>query len=141
MNKFENRFFKFLSEQDEDQLAMAATLDKGTDPAAFDTEMGPEATPEGPNSAVSKALSERETVMVNELKSWIGLMEEFLEKLNGTESSIQTTLSNAEPDTLFDKMKQSEQRKIARVATEIAALNESFKGFLAQSNNASLKYV
>ena len=141
MNKFENRFLKFLNEQDEDQAAMAATLDKGTDPAAFDTDMGPGATPEGPNNAVSKALSERETAMVNELKSWIAVMEDFLEKLNGTENSIQTTLSNAEPDTLFDKMKQSEQRKIARVATEIAALNESFKGFLAQSNNASLKYV
>lgn len=141
MNRFENRFLKFLNEQDEEQQAMAATLDRGTDPAAFSTDMGPEATPEGPNNAVSKALSEREAAMVNELKSWISTMEEFLERLNGTESSIQTTLSNAEPDTLFDKMKQSEQRKIARVATEIAALNESFKGFLAQSNNSSLKYV
>ena len=40
----------------------------------------------------------------------------------------------------IDRMK-SEQRKIARVATELAALAESFKGFLAQSNNSSLKYV
>lgn len=141
MNRFENRFLKFLNEQDEEQQAMAATLDKGTNPADFDTDTGPDPGPESPNVAVSRALSQRETVMVNELKSWIATMEEFLEKLNGTESSIQTTLSNAEPDTLFDKMKQSEQRKIARVATEIAALNESFKGFLAQSNNSSLKYV
>jgi hypothetical protein len=38
-------------------------------------------------------------------------------------------------------MKTSEQRKIARVATEIAALTESFKGYLAQTNNAQFKYV
>ena len=38
-------------------------------------------------------------------------------------------------------MKASEQRKIARVATELAALNESFKGYIAQTGNAQFKYV
>jgi hypothetical protein len=141
MTKFENRFFKVLKEQDEDRAAMVSTLDKGTPEDAFDTDLDTTPSSDDPNAAVSRALSEREAVMVSQLREWISSMEEFLQELNGTESSIQTALSNAEPDTLFDKMKQSEQRKIARVATELAALAESFKGFLAQSNNTSLKYV
>ena len=141
MSKFENRFFKVLSEQDEDRAAMLSTLDKDTNPEDFDTDTASPTDINDPNSAVSRALSEREAAMVSQVREWVSSMEEFLENLNGTENSIQTALANAEADTLLDKMKQSEQRKIARVATELAALAESFKGFLAQSNNSSLKYV
>jgi len=141
MSKFENRFFKVLSEQDEDRAAMLSTLDKDTNPEDFDTDTASPTDINDPNSAVSRALSEREAAMVAQVREWVSSMEEFLENLNGTENSIQTALANAEADTLLDKMKQSEQRKIARVATELAALAESFKGFLAQSNNSSLKYV
>jgi hypothetical protein len=141
MSKFENRFFKVLNEQDEDRAAMLATLDKDTNPEDFNTEVDTPTDINDPNSAVSRALSEREAAMVSQVREWVVSMEEFLENLNGTENSIQTALANAEADTLLDKMKQSEQRKIARVATELAALAESFKGFLAQSNNSSLKYV
>jgi hypothetical protein len=141
MSKFENRFFKVLSEQDEDRAAMLSTLDRDTNPEDFDTDTASPTDINDPNSAVSRALSEREAAMVSQVREWVSNMEEFLENLNGTENSIQTALSNAEADTLLDKMKQSEQRKIARVATELAALAESFKGFLAQSNNSSLKYV
>jgi hypothetical protein len=141
MSKFENRFFKVLSEQDEDRAAMLSTLDKDTNPEDFDTDTASPTDINDPNSAVSRALSEREAAMVTQVREWVSNMEEFLENLNGTENSIQTALANAEADTLLDKMKQSEQRKIARVATELAALAESFKGFLAQSNNSSLKYV
>ena len=141
MTKFENRFFKVLNEQDEDREAMLSTLDKDTDPSEFDTDVSAPVDSNDPNAAAARAISERESAMTNQVREWIASMEEFLEALNGTENSIQTALANAEPDTLLDKMKQSEQRKIARVATEIAALTESFKGFLAQSNNVSLKYV
>ena len=142
MSIFKNRFFKCLVEQDEERDAMVSSLDQGTDPAAFDTQVNqPVGQSEDPNAIVSKALSEREEAMVSQIKEWVTSIEEFLENLNGTENSIQTVLANAEPDTIFDKMKQSEQRKIARVATELAALNESFKGFLAQSGNSQLKYV
>ena len=80
--------------------------------------------------------------MRTQLEGWVGEIEQFLEYLNGsTPDSIQTLLANAEPDTIFDRMKASEQRKIARVATELAALNESFKGYIAQTGNAQFKYV
>lgn len=138
MNDFGKRFFKVLREQDDmDREAMEASLDQGTDPAAFDTSPAPV----GDSTDVAVAMAKQNTAMVNELKGWIESIETFLEKLNGTENSIQTVLAQADADTLFDKMKQSEQRKIARVATELAALNESFKGFLATSTNASLRGV
>ena len=71
-----------------------------------------------------------------------GKMEEFLDYLNGEEAtSIQQQLANAEPDTIFDRMKASEQRKLARVATELAGVTESFKGYLAQTGNPSFKHV
>jgi hypothetical protein len=141
MIKFERRFFKCLIEQDEDRAAMLSTLDRDTDPAAFDVDMNKQ-LPEGdPNAAVSQALTDRNNQMVDQIKSWVSEMEQFLEHLNGTENSIQTALAAAEPDTILDRMKTSEQRKIARVATEIAALTESFKGYLAQTNNAQFKYV
>jgi len=80
--------------------------------------------------------------MRSTLEGWVGEIEVFLEYLNGsTPDSIQTVLASAEADTIFDRMKASEQRKIARVATELAALNESFKGYLAQTGNAQFKYV
>jgi len=140
MNRFGNRFFKVLREQDDmDREAMEASLDQGTDPAEFDVTVEP--VDGGAVDDVAVAMAKRNTAMVNELKTWIASLETFLEQLNGTQDSIQTRLSQSEPDTLFDKMKQSEQRKIARVATEIASLNESFKGFLATSRNASLRGV
>jgi hypothetical protein len=141
MIKFERRFFKCLIEQDEDRAAMLSTLDRDTDPAAFDVDMNKQLPDGNPNAAVSQALSDRNNQMVEQIKSWVSEMEQFLENLNGTENSIQTALAAAEPDTILDRMKTSEQRKIARVATEIAALTESFKGYLAQTNNAQFKYV
>jgi hypothetical protein len=140
MIKFEKRFFYVLHEQDEDRAAMLSTLDQDTNPDDFDVQ---QASPEqdSANSAVSQAITDRNNQMVEQIKGWVSEMEQFLENLNGTENSIQTALASAEPDTILDRMKTSEQRKIARVATEIAALAESFKGYLAQTGNAQFKYV
>lgn len=139
MTKFEKRFFYVLSEQDDERAAMLSTLDQDTNPDDFD--VSPQGPTDSQSSAVSQAISERNKQMVDQIKSWVTEMERFLENLNGTEKSIQTALANAEPDTILDRMKTSEQRKIARVATEIAALAESFKGYLSQTNNAQYKYV
>ena len=80
--------------------------------------------------------------MVTELQSWVEQCDTFVKFLNGTGGdSIQSRLSKAEPDTIFDRMKQSEQRKIARVATELAALTESLRGYISQSENPAFKYV
>ncbi len=141
MSKFERKFFTILNEQDAEEAAMKATLDQGTDPADFDVNVEAPAADNGVAQA-AEAIAKRNAAMVDQIKGWVTEMDAFLEKLNGQgPDSIQTALANAEPDTILDRMKQSEQRKIARVATEIAALAESFKGYLAQTNNVQFKYV
>lgn len=139
MIKFKNRFLNTLVEQDDEKSAMISTLDSGTDPSDFD--VSAEAPANSQNVAVSQAISQRNEQMTTQLRGWVTEMEEFLQYLNGTENSIQTALAAAEPDTILERMKTSEQRKIARVATEIAALAESFKGYLSQTNNSQFKYV
>jgi len=138
-SKFENLFYKHLHEDDmTDREAMVSTLDDDTDPSQFDSQ---QPDPSGAENKVAQAISQRQAEMVNQVREWSNKMEEFIEYLNGTETSIQTSLAKAEADTLFDKMKNSEQRKIARVATELAGLAQSFKGYVAQASNPSLKYV
>ena len=145
MTKFERRFLKSLNEQaEEERVAFEAELDDDTSAEDFDVdvEVDEVAVEEDPNVKAAQAVSERNEAMRVKLEGWIGEIETFLEYLNGASpDSIQTLLANAEPDTIFDRMKASEQRKIARVATELAALNESFKGYIAQTGNAQFKYV
>ena len=145
MTKFERCFFRSLNEQAvEEREAFEAELEDDTSAGDFDVDVDVDETAveEDPNVKAAVAVSERNAAMRATLEGWVGEIETFLEYLNGSSpDSIQTLLANAEPDTIFDRMKASEQRKIARVATELAALNESFKGYLAQTGNAQFKYV
>ena len=144
MAKFENKFFKVLKEQDEEREAFEASLEDETDAGEFDVDVEVDETvvEDDPNVRAAVAVEERNAAMRTTLKGWIDEIDGFLHYLNGEDpTSIQTTLANAEPDTIFDRMKASEQRKIARVASELAALNESFKGYIAQTGNAQFKYV
>ena len=145
MTKFERRFFKSLNEQaDEDRVAFEAELEDDTSAGDFDVDVEVDETvvEDDPNVRAAVAVEERNAAMRATLKGWIDEIDGFLHYLNGEdEDSIQTLLAGAEPDTIFDRMKASEQRKIARVATELAALNESFKGYIAQTGNAQFKYV
>ena len=128
----------------EEREAFEAELDDNTDAEDFDVdlEVDQTAVEEDPSVKAAQAVNERNESMKEELRGWIGKMEEFLDYLNGEESnSIQQQLANAEPDTIFDRMKASEQRKLARVATELAGVTESFKGYLAQTGNSQFKYV
>lgn len=142
MSKFKNRFFKIIKEQDADRAAMLSTLDKDTDPSEFDVDAAPDTAANDLTAQAAKIKSAQSQAMSQELQSWVDKCDEFLEFLNGTSgTSIQTKLANSEPDTIFDRMKQSEQRKISRVATELAALTESFRGYISQTENPSFKYV
>ena len=145
MTKFEKKFFTALHEQDEtekEKEAFENSLDQDTNPEDFDVDVDVDVQPDYPAMKAASAVAERNEAMKSELRSWIGRMEDFLDYLNGEEpESIQQKLANAEPDTIFDRMKQSEQRKISRVATELAGVTESFKGYLAQTENPQFKYV
>jgi hypothetical protein len=144
INLYAARFKKVLLEADEDmdtgleRDAMEASLDDGTDPSAFDPSNDMDST----QNELADILSKRNQQIVGDLQSWIDSIDNFLKVLNSEDpTSIQSRLANAEPDTVFDKMKQSQQTKISRVASDLAALHQGFLGFMAQTKNAKYKYV
>ena len=147
MTNFEKRFFKVLKENDEDKEAFELELDDDTSSEDFDidVEADVEATADIQDPAIkaAEATAEIHEAQINTLRGWISSGDQFLKMLNDAEdpNSVQAVLANAQADTIFDRMKQSEQRKIARVATELASLNESFRGYLAQTDNAQFRGV
>lgn len=145
MSLYEKRFFKLLNEQDPaeaEKEAMLSTLDKGTDPSEFDVDQQPQPGADHHSALVAKAMSARQAAMVATINEWTAKIDEFVKFLNSQDSaSIQSVLAKAEPDTIIDKMKHSEQRKLARVATELASLAETFRGYIAQSSNPNLLHV
>jgi hypothetical protein len=139
MNNYQKRFQKFLLEQDEaeitDRDAMASTLDKGTSPEDFDVD-----APKGVVGQAPAELTAFQKQMFDELRNWLGQMENFKEFLNGTDSeSIQTKLNSASPETLFKKISDAETKKISRVAMELGSLIEIMKGYLAGAADSKYK--
>jgi len=119
--------------------AMEASLDDVTNPAEFNTDID---DMKQAQSEINDALSRRNQEIVNELQGWINEINTFLKILNSEDAtSMQSRLANAEPDTIFDKMKQSQQTKISRVASDLASLEQAFLGFMAQTKNPKYKYV
>lgn len=137
-NPYENVLIKVLRENPDeltDSEALQSTLDQGTDPTSFDVDA--QAAQDHMN-----AISAMQDKMVHQLTAWIGELERFSKFLNGTDpSSMQSKLSKAVPDTLFDKIRVAETKKIARVSMEIASLCEIYKGYLATSSDPKLKGV
>ena len=144
-NLFEHAFKYVLKEAPEDLQnptdelsdadAMKQTLDKGTDPAAFNTDA--EAAADHMSST-----NKMQAQMVSSLQGWITELERISEFLNGTgPDSVQSKLKNCVPDTLFDKIRVAETKKIARVSMEVTSLNEMFKGYLASSGDPKYKGV
>lgn len=142
-NLFQKAFINVLHEAPEnldpaamsDTDAMASTLDKGTDPTEFNVDA---------NAAADhmQATSKMQANMVSSLQGWISKLEEMAEFLNGTgPESVQSKLKNCVPDTLFDKIRVAETKKIARVAMELTSLNEMLKGYLASANDAKYRGI
>lgn len=145
MTKFESRFFKALNEQDEDRQAMEQSLDRGTDPNAFDTD--PNANPDSEVSqhtaAAAEATARRHSEYVNQIREWSTRLQEFNEFLNGTQNSVQSTIAAAasEDDKTILAELQSEQSRITRAATEISALIQKFNSALSTEKDPSYRGV
>lgn len=144
-NLFEHAFKYVLKEAPEDIAApeseisdadaMKQTLDKGTDPNSFNTDAEAAATH-------MDSTNKMQAQMVASLQGWITELERISEFLNGTgPDSVQSKLKNCVPDTLFDKIRVAETKKIARVSMEVTSLNEMFKGYLASSGDPKYKGV
>lgn len=140
-NLFQKAFVHVLREQPEpeqvsDSEAMVQTLDKGTDPSMLDVEGGPEAEH-------IAATSKMQANMVQTLNEWIAKLDEFSNFLNSPSdpNSMQSKLKNAIRDTLFDKIRVAETKKIARVSMEITSLNEMLKGYSASVSDSKYRGV
>lgn len=144
---FESKFRKLLREDDlgldlEPDLekdAMVDSLDDDVSPDEFDVDMEPDFSDSDP---VADAVNQQNQQMVQTLSEWESRIEEFLGFLNSdSPDSMQSQLAQAAPETVMDKVKQSQQVKIARVASDLAALQQSILGFKAQSSNSKLKGI
>lgn len=130
------KYFNTLLEQDEKEEikapeiapapdaeadAMAATLDKGTNPEDFNTDAGQVEVIRKESLAKQKKI----------LADWVSEIERFVEYVNGVSTtSVQAQLHNAGCDTLFEKIASSEHRRISRIAVELSGLAEALKGYL-----------
>lgn len=136
--------FKLQLEQDLaggeiDPEAEAAAMDSTLDPGTNAKDLG--AAP-GASAEVVAAVAKNNQSMQQALADWISTLEEFVEFLNGTETnSVQSQLKNAVPDTILDKIRSSEMKKISRVSMEVAGLKEIFRGYLASSDDAKYRFV
>lgn len=132
MNVYQKRFVRVLEAANDevaDKEALAATLDPGTKPTDFDVQ-------NVPNLTTKDVLKQSYEQQANELQQWINKIQEFVEYINGeTQESIQTKLHSAGCDTMFEKIASSETKKISRVASELSALVQSFKGYLISNMN------
>jgi len=144
MSKFAQAFKRVLNESDDkspERQAMESSLDPNTDPTDFDADLslGPD---EIGKDEVADAMSRQNQQMVAKIQTWISETERFLTFLNGEDpSSIQSQLAAAIPETIMDKMKQSQQTKISRVASDLASFHQSLLGFMAQTKNSKLRGV
>lgn len=147
MSKFSKNFMTVLREADTRDLerqAMENSLDDGTNPEDFDIDMTPDvnAQVDQVSKQAADAMSRKNQQMIDELQGWIDKTSEFLAFLNSEDpNSIQSRLAAAEPDTVMDKMKQSQQTKISRVAADLAMLHQNLLGFMSQTANSRYKYV
>lgn len=147
-NKFKRDFITLLEadikEDISDKEAMQETLDKGSTPEDFDINnpVNDQDQALQASQELMNVVGTQNQIMVNKLKDWINRLQDIVEFLNGTESdSVQSNLTKALPDTLFDKIKTAESKKIARTAVDLASLTETFKGYLVQQDNARLRGV
>jgi hypothetical protein len=143
MGLFAKNFMMLLKEDSaaRERRAMEASMDDGTDPTDFDVDTSIDAQ-DAQSSEVADAMVRRNAQMVAELQGWTDKVSEFLAFLNSEDpNSIQSRLANAEADTVMDKMKQSQQSKISRVASDLASLHQNFLGFMAQTKNPRYRGV
>jgi hypothetical protein len=135
MSSFSKRF-KTILEQDEvtpDEAAMASTLDAETNPQDLGADI---------NVQAATAIAQQQQQMVGTVQNWIVKLDEFVKYLNSpTGDSIQNTLKDSQPDTILDKIRTTETKKIARSAMDLAALSQIFQGYLATARDAKYKGV
>jgi hypothetical protein len=135
MSKFGKKFLTFLEQDDQpsDEAAMATTLEGEVAPADLGADVDVQA---------ATAIAQQQQQMIQVIQSWITKLDEFVKYLNSpTSESIQITLKNATPDTILDKIRATETKKIARCAMDLAALSQVLQGYLATARDPRYRNV
>jgi hypothetical protein len=139
MSLFKNRFNTLLEadakvegEVPSPEEALKAELDPGTDPS----QMGAAVAAINMDQDIEASKSAAYETQKMELQQWIGKINEFVKFLNDPAGdSLQNKLHDAGCDTMFEKIKSSEHKRIARIAVELSGLVQSFNGFLIAGND------
>lgn len=146
---FESKFRKILKEEDDnledlgldpemERDEMEKSLDDDVSGDDFDLDM----EPTGETDEIADAFSRQTQEIIDKIDRWENQTKEFLEFLNGENpDSIQSQLASAPADTIMDKMKQSQQSKVARIASDLASFQQSLLGFKSQATNTEYKGV
>lgn len=132
MSLFKNKFVTLLEQEEEEIKPPVDTeqnpLEGEVDPAVSPEQFGASVKPGEDIESLKQSSLESQK---SELQQWVTKIEEFIEFLNGVNGeSIQAKLHDSGCDTLFEKIASSEHKRLARVAVELSALAESFKGYL-----------
>lgn len=132
MSLFKNRFVTLLEQEEEEIKPPVDTgenpLEGEVQPGVSPEQFGADVKPGEDIEALKKTSLESQKA---ELQTWVTKIEDFIEYLNGVNGeSIQAKLHDAGCDSLFEKIASSEHKRLARVAVELSALAESFKGYL-----------
>lgn len=129
MNKFQNRFFQHIMEQDKERAAMEASLDTDTNPADFDVNAVPDNNEVADLTRQAAQASAAQTVeMITQMEEWVKECGRFVEYLNGpmNPNSIIKILGRAEAKTIMDVVKTKSAADVTALAGELA----SFRNFL-----------
>jgi hypothetical protein len=112
--------------------ALKAELDPGTNP----DDLGASAPIINMDKDIEASKTAAFESQVAELDGWIAKINEFVSFLNDPNSnSVQMKLSDAGCDTMFEKIKSSEHKRIARIAVELSGLVQSLNGFKIAGND------
>lgn len=136
--KFDDLYNKvFVSEQDEDEDLTATDKDVA-DPADFN-DVEPLPLPEPPSvpetplaTDGSEPAAPAQPVSGGGISSYISELEDFANKLNGTEAnSLQSLVSQLDrPGTPFDGISARTRSEIVRVAETLRSISENLKSFI-----------
>lgn len=142
MTRFANKFLTILEndemkdggnmkESDEmaaqDRQAFDAGLDQDTPAGTFDD------VPENP---VAEFEQSQKANAVNVLTTWVGSVEEFIERLNGLNpDSMNAQLHRTDCGSIMSDVARSESKKISRIAQDLSSLGEALKQYLLTAQN------
>lgn len=128
--KFHNKFLKILQEApqldiDPDLERDAAEMSLDDDVSMGDYDVDMEVDPSAVDE-IGDAMARQNEQMVGVVDKWNSNIDKFLGYLNGDQpNSIQSVLATANPESMLGNLK-NQQVKIGRIASDLAALQQSF---------------